>query len=120
MHDSLAAIPLSRISAKRVDSLYDLMDAAYCSLDLHEHCRELGHVPLIDHNPRQGVKEAMDPNNAMRYRERSGVERTNGRLRHDFFDLNVMVKCASKVFSLLMFGLLVLSVDQVIRLIQFE
>ena len=55
MHDSLAAIPLSRISVKRVDSLYDLMDAAYCSFDLHEHCRELSHVPLIDHNPRQGV-----------------------------------------------------------------
>jgi hypothetical protein len=120
MHDSLAAIPLSRISAKRVDSLYDLMDAAYCSLDLHEHCRELGHIPLIDHNPRQGIKEAMDPNDAIRYRERSGVERTNGRLKDEFGGRNVMVKGASKVFSHLMFGLLVLSVDQLIRLIQFE
>jgi hypothetical protein len=55
MHE--AAIPLSRISANRVDNLYDLMDAAYCSFDLHEHCRELGHVPLIDHNPQQGIKE---------------------------------------------------------------
>ena len=56
MHDSLAAVPLSRISAKRIDSLYDLMDAAYCSLDLHEHCRELGHVPIIDHNPHKVSK----------------------------------------------------------------
>ena len=120
MHDSLAAIPLSRISAKRVDSLYDLMDAAYCSLDLHEHCRELGHIPLIDHNPRRGIKEAMDPNDAIRYRERSGVERTNGRLKDEFGGRNVMVKGANKVFSHLMFGLLVLSVDQLIRLIQFE
>ncbi len=120
MHDSLAAIPLSRISAKRVDSLYDLMDAAYCSLDLHEHCRELGHVPIIDHNPRQGIKEAMDPNDAIRYRERSGVERTNGRLKDEFGGRNVMVRGAKKVFSHLMFGLLVLSVDQLIRLIQFE
>ena len=31
-----------------------------------------------------------------------------------------MVKGAHKVFSHLMFGLLVLSVDQLIRLIQFE
>ena len=29
MHDSLAAIPLSLISADRVTNLYDLMDAAY-------------------------------------------------------------------------------------------
>jgi len=120
MHDSLAAIPLSRISAKRVDSLYDLMDAAYCSFDLHEHCRELGHVPLIDHNPRQGVKEGMDPNDAFRYKERSGVERTNGRLKDEFGGRNVMVQGAKKVFSHLMFGLLVLSADQLIRLIQFE
>jgi hypothetical protein len=120
MHDSLAAIPLARISANRVDNLYDLMDAAYCSFDLHEHCRELGHVPIIDHNPRQGIKEGMDPNDAIRYRARSGVERTNGRLKDEFGGRNVMVQGARKVFSHLMFGLLVLSADQLIRLIQFE
>ena len=120
MHDSLAAVPLSRISAKRIDSLYDLMDAAYCSLDLHEHCRELGHVPIIDHNPRQGIKEEFDPNDAIRYRERSCVERTNARLKDEFCGRNVMVRGASKVFSHLMFGLLVLSVDQLIRLFQLE
>ena len=37
MHDSRAAIPLSLISADRVTSLYDVMDAAYCSIELHEH-----------------------------------------------------------------------------------
>jgi hypothetical protein len=94
MHDSLAAIPLSRISAKRVDSLYDLMDAAYCSFDLHEHCRELGHIPLIEHNPLQGIKEDMDPNDAIRYKER-----TNGRLKDEFGGRNVMVQGATKVFS---------------------
>lgn len=62
----------------------------------------------------------MGPNNAIRYRERSGVERTNGWLKDEFGGRNVMVKGASKVFSHLMFGLLVLSVDQLIRLIQFE
>ena len=120
MHDSLAAVPLSRISAKRIDSLYDLMDAAYCSLDLHEHCRELGHIPIIDHNPRQGLKEEFNPNDAIRYRERSGVERTNARLKDEFGGRNVMVRGARKVFNHLMFGLLVLSVDQLIRLFQLE
>ena len=91
MHDSLAAIPLSRMSAARVDSLYDLMDAAYCGLDLHAHCRELGHILIIDHNPQQGPKEEFDPNDATRYRERSGVERIHGRFKDEFGGRNMMV-----------------------------
>jgi hypothetical protein len=59
---------LSLISAQRVTSLYDVMDAAYCSFELHEHCRSLGHVPLIDHNPRGGLKEAFEPADAIRYK----------------------------------------------------
>ena len=49
MHDSLAAIPLSLMTAQRVTNCYDLMDAPYCSSVLREHSRSLGHVPLIDH-----------------------------------------------------------------------
>jgi hypothetical protein len=52
MHDSRAEIPLSLISEQRVINLYDVMDAAYCSFELHEHCRSLNHIPLIDDNPR--------------------------------------------------------------------
>ena len=61
MHDSLAAIPLSLISAGRVTNLYDLMDAAYCSAELREHSRNPGHVPLINHNPRRGTKIEFSP-----------------------------------------------------------
>ena len=75
MHDSRAAIPLSLMSATRVTNLYDVMDAAYCSLDLHEHCRSLGHVPLIDHNPRGGDKDEFEPPDAIRYNERTVAER---------------------------------------------
>ncbi len=66
MHDSLAAIPLSLISAERVTNLYDLMDAAYCSSELREHSKSLGHVPLIDHNPRRGTKIEFAPAEAIR------------------------------------------------------
>ena len=61
MHDSLAAIPLSLMTVQRVTNCYDLMDAAYCSKVLREHSRDLGHVPLIDHNPRRGEKNEVDP-----------------------------------------------------------
>jgi hypothetical protein len=56
MHDRLAAIPLSLMTAQRVANCYDLMDAAYCNSVLREHSRSLGHVSLIDHNPRRVQK----------------------------------------------------------------
>jgi hypothetical protein len=118
MHDSRAAIPLSLISAARVTHLYDLMDAAYCSMDLHMHSRSLGHVPLIDHNPRGGVKEAFEPADAIRYRERTVAERMNARLKDEFGCNHLRVRGASKVKSHVMLGVLVLAADQLMRLRQ--
>ena len=116
MHDSRAAVPLSRLTAARVTNLYDVMDAAYCSKELHADSRGLGHVPLIDHNPRSGEKELFEPADAVRYRERSVAERTNARLKDEFGGRVIMVKGHAKVMCHLMFGLLALSADQLIRL----
>ena len=116
MHDSLAAIPLSLISAERVTNLYDLMDAAYCSVELRAHSRSLGHVPLIDHHPRRGKKIEFDPAEAVRYHERTAAERSNARLKDEFGGRNIMVKGDTKVMAHLMFGVLALSADQLMRL----
>jgi len=116
MHDSLAAIPLSLISARRVTNLYDVMDAAYCSAELRAHSRSLGHVPLIDHNPRRGEKIAFAPHEAIRYHERTAAERSNARLKDEFGRNTLRVQGASKVMSHLMFGVLALSADQLMRL----
>ena len=116
MHDSRAAIPLSMLSGERVTHLYDVMDAAYCSSVLREHSRSLGHVPLIDHNPRSGVKIEFDPAEATRYNERTVAERTNARLKDEYGGNSVNVKGATKVMSHLMFGVLCLAADQLMRL----
>ncbi len=118
MHDSLAAIPLSLISAERVTNLYDLMDAAYCSSELREHSRSLGHIPLIDHNPRRGEKIEFSPAEAIRYNERTAAERSNARLKDEFGGRTIMVKGDTKVMAHLMFGILALSADQLMRLRQ--
>lgn len=118
MHDSLAAIPLSLISAERVTNLYDVMDAAYCSAELRDHSRSLGHVPLIDHNPRRGEKIAFAPAEAIRYNERTIAERSNARLKDEFGGRTIMVKGDTKVMSHLMFGVAALSADQLMRLRQ--
>ncbi|MEF8731265.1 MAG: transposase [Candidatus Accumulibacter meliphilus] len=116
MHDSRAAIPLSLISAERVTNLYDVMDAAYCSTELREHCRSLGHVPLIDHNPRRGEKIEFAPAEAIRYNERTVAERSNARLKDEFGGNTIMVKGDAKVMAHLMFGILALTADQLMRL----
>lgn len=118
VHDSQTAVPLATMTAERVTNLYDLMDAAYCSMEIHEHSRSLGHVPLIDHNPRGGKKEKFEPADAVRYKERTQAERINGRLKDEFGGRHVRVRGPDKVMSHLMFGMLVLTADQLMRLIR--
>jgi Transposase DDE domain/Transposase domain (DUF772) len=116
VHDSQTAVPLSLMSASWVTNLYDLMDAAYCSDELRRHSQSLGHVPLIDHNPRGGEKKPFAPHEAQRYNERTQAERTNGRLKDEFGGRFVRVQGSVKVMSHLMFGVLVRSADQLMRL----
>jgi Transposase DDE domain len=44
-HDSLTAAPLALMTSSRVTNCYDLMDAAYCSEEIRNHSRSLGHPP---------------------------------------------------------------------------
>ena len=53
----------------------------------------------------------------VRYRERTTAERVNGRLKDEAGGRNVRVRGASKVMCHLMFGVLALTVDQLMRLI---
>lgn len=117
VHDSQTAVPLSMMTLNRVTNLYDLMDAAYCSDELRAHSQRLGHVPLIDHNPRGGEKKRFAPHEAQRYKERTQAERANARLKDDFGGRSIRVRGHTKVMSHLMFGMLALSTDQLMRLL---
>ncbi len=55
MHDSQVAMPLATMTAGRSVNLYDLMDSAYGAAGIEAHSRALGHVPIIDVNPRRAV-----------------------------------------------------------------
>jgi hypothetical protein len=116
MHDSQAAIPLAQLSAQRVTSLYDLMDAAYDAAEIRQHSRSLGHVPLIDHNPKQGEKRPFAPAEAVRFHQRSSAERFVSHLdahgRH-----TVRVRGHLKVLAHLMFGILVVTVEQMLTML---
>ena len=142
LHDSQLAIPLSHMTAARVTSLYVLMDSAYDAKDIREHCGSLGQVPLID--PVQGdvpltyrtqqeslrgydkrrklpktiARKTLGFTSAQegRYKLRTMSERVNARLKDEFGGRTTRVRGASKVMAHLMFGIIALTVDQLLRL----
>lgn len=130
LHDSQAAIPLAHLSAGRVTNCYDLMDSAYDVTQIKDYSEALGHVPIIDINPRRNAalkeelhdearrqkKINLKDHQKVRYNERSNVERINGRLKDEFGGRQVRVKGPKKVMCHLMFGIVALTVDQLIRL----
>ena len=117
VHDSRLALPLTRISAQRVDACYELMDAAYCSTVIREEIQAAGRVPLIDHNRRKGDKREFAPHEAQRYKTRSGAERCNARLKDEFGARHVQVRGHAKVMCHLMIGVVALCADQLMRLL---
>ena len=130
VHDSQVAIPLARTSARRVISLYELMDSAYDSKEIREHATASGRVPIIDVNPRRDrdLKERLllearaqraaghVDHAAVRYRQRSSVERVNSALKDSFGGRHVRVRGPTKVGCHLMFGILALTVEQLMRI----
>jgi hypothetical protein len=117
LHDSQVALPLMAMSQQRVTYLYEVMDAAYDSKDIRLKSLLDGHVPLIDSNPRRGEKVPFAPHEAERYKERSAVERANSRLKDNFGGRYVRVRGHAKVLAHLMFGVLALTVDQLMKFV---
>ena len=117
LHDSQVAIPLAQMTALRVVNLYDLADAAYDAKDIREMSARLGHVALIDHNPRRGEKIEFSPAEMVRYKERSSVERVNSHLHDEHGGRHVRVRGPVKVAAHLAFGLMVIAAEQMLRML---
>lgn len=131
LHDSQVAIPLATMTSKRIQNLYDLMDSAYDAKEIEDHSRHLGHVPLIDRNPRsdKSLREALETEakakstlhivypEDIRYNKRSSAERVNSNLKDNFGGRTVRVRGHEKVFCHLMFGILALTAQQLLHLI---
>lgn len=118
-HDSQLALPLGLITSARVDYLYEVMDAAYDSAVIREQSFRSGHVPLIDFN-RRSPKDtrSFTPHEKEHYKERSVSERMNARLKDEFGARMIYVRGDAKIKAHLMLGVIALTVDQLIRLIQ--
>ncbi len=131
VHDSQVAIPLATMTAGGLVNLHVLMGSACDAAEIEAHNRALGHAPIIDVNPRRdaarkqelaqeegrlalvGHRIAED----IRYNERSSAERVNANLKNNHSGRTVQVRGLAKVMCHLMFGIMVIAVTQIIRLI---
>ena len=135
VHDSSVALPLIQESSKRVNYLYDLQDAGYDANIIREFSTKLGHRPMIDINPKNSkvLKEKIELLKHEResfkainqhlnldkahYNQRSMVERVNKYLKDDFGCDKIYYQGATKVSSVLAFGILSVCIHQSLKLV---
>jgi hypothetical protein len=135
VHDSSVALPLMNETSKRVIYLHDLQDAGYDSDIIREFSKKLDHKPIIDINPKnskelkqkiQLIKDEKEKfkffnlpqsSDIHHYNQRSMVERVNKYLKDDFGCNKIYYQGATKVASVLAFGILSVCIHQSLKLI---
>ena len=135
VHDSSVALPLMNETSKRVTYLYDLQDAGYDSDIIREFSEKFNHKPIIDINPKNSkvLKEKIQliedekekfellhlQQDSMQhhYNQRSMVERVNAYLKDSFGCNKIYYQGATKVASVLAFGILSICIHQSLKLI---
>lgn len=126
--DNQVAIPLAKLTSQRIVALYDLMDSAYDASGIREHSKNLGRVPIIEKRADPGkAKDKQQeklaqktlnwkPSDMIRYEIRTVVERSFSRLKDEFGASFVRVKGSAKVCTHLMFSILILAADQLLKI----
>lgn len=135
VHDSSLALPLIKETSKRVNYLYDLQDAGYDADIIREFSNRLGHRPIIDINPKNSkvlkakielkkqekekfkLLNLQDSSDTYHYNQRSMVERVNKYLKDDFGCKTIYYQGATKVASVLAFGILSICIHQSLKLV---
>ena len=136
VHDSSVALPLIQETSKRVNYLYDLLDAGYDADIIREFSLKHNHKPLIDINPKnsQVLRDKIElreheemifkslHNNYLdmdreHYNQRSMVERVNAYLKDSFGCNKIYYQGADKVASVLAFGILSICIHQSLKLL---
>jgi transposase len=102
------------------------MDSACDAAAIKEHGEEFGHVVIVDPKApgdrkselplRQKLTRQLSPAQRIRFRERTMVERVYSRLKDEFGASYVRVRGPQKVMAHLMFCVLALTADQLLKL----
>jgi len=118
VHDSQVAIPLEKMTERRVCHLYSMSDSAY---DFPEHKNYIsgkGRVAVIDPNNRRSpVKRELSPLEKEQYKARTVVERANAHLKDHLLPSAIYVKGYRKVSFVLQMGVLCLAAIKMLQVI---
>ncbi len=119
LHDSQAAIPLmQKAEALTFPHRFDIADAAYDAKALAEFSESRGRRAVIDPNKRNSrMPRELEPADRTRFRCRTVVERTNSELKDSFGARSVMVRGAAKVFTHLMFGVVLVAAKHLLAML---
>ena len=135
VHDSSLALPLMNESSAKVHYFYDLLDAAYDSSIIRAYAESKGHRPIIDINPKNSktLKERIESDKREKeilrslnlyndwdekcYNQRSSVERVNAYLKDNYGCNKIYYRGATKVASVLAFGVLSICIHQSLKLL---
>lgn len=115
VHDSQAAIPLEKMTSRRVCHLYSLMDSAYDAAEIRRFIADSGRVAVIDPNKRRKQQRRLDPAQKQRFKVRSTVERSNSHLKDWLLPHKILVRGHAKVSHVLMTATVCLAALQILR-----
>jgi len=116
VHDSQLAIPMEKLTERKVKHLYSLMDAAYDAQGIRDYIEAKGRVAIIDGNKRRGQDgHPFDPAQERRFMIRSTVERANSHLKDWLFSGKLYVRGIRKVRCQLMSGVVCLAAVKILQ-----
>ena len=107
--DSQVALILEKMTEKKVQSCYSLMDSAYDAAVIKAFIEERGRVPIIEPNPNYRFSQPLDPAKKDRYKIRTTVERAYSYLKDNLIPKTIYVKGYDKVSFVLMSAILCLA-----------
>ena len=85
VHDCKVAVPLMKMANQRTDFLYALMDKGYLNPDINAYADMIGRRVIIDQRAHRSVAALpMEKADAVRYKARTTVERSNSELKDGF------------------------------------
>jgi len=116
VHDSQVAIPLEKITERRITHLYTMADAAYDVPELRNYIKAKNRIAVIDYNKRRRVDAPqLGLLEREQFKARTVVERANAHLKDHFLPTAIFVKGYQKVSFVLLLGVLCLAATKLIQ-----
>ncbi len=116
VHDSQVAIPLEKLTERRVEHLYSVMDSAYDAAEIRSYITLRGRCALIEPNPRRKANGVgFDPAQQERFKIRSTVERAYSHLKDYLIPRALFVRGYRKVTVRLLCGVVCLAAVKILQ-----